>query len=179
MTVRASNDPPPGMSGHSEPWKGWGHVREHSRRYPPELKRAGSADGRGDPRRARVGVGGDEPGVAAARDRQRPDGAQVGAAGRDRGRCLAGHHQRGVDEGYTAAPENAELQRANALLKAAAAFFASMPSSGVPGRGSLVSLLPRVRLVACRPLCGSGQVSTGPPDWWLDRSLPQVVDALN
>ena len=22
----------------SEPWKGWGHVRDTSRRYPPELK---------------------------------------------------------------------------------------------------------------------------------------------
>src|SRR3954469_22725883 len=39
--------------------------------------------------------------------------------------------------------ENAELKRANAILKAASAFFASMPSLVLPGRGSLVSLLPQ------------------------------------
>src|SRR3954467_10143457 len=52
--------------------------------------------------------------------------------------------------------ENAELKRANGILKAASTFFASMPSSEVPGRGSLVSLLPQVaggfsRVVRPRP----------------------------
>ena len=36
-----------------------------------------------------------------------------------------------------------ELRRANSILRSASAFFASMPGSGVPGRGSLVSLVPR------------------------------------
>ena len=40
--------------------------------------------------------------------------------------------------------ENAELKRANGILKAASTFFGSMPSSEVPGRGSLVSSLPQV-----------------------------------
>ena len=39
--------------------------------------------------------------------------------------------------------ENRELRRANEILKRAASFFGSMPGSEVPGRGSLVSSLPR------------------------------------
>jgi transposase len=39
--------------------------------------------------------------------------------------------------------EVAELRRANEILKAAAGFFASVPSSGSVRRGSLVSSLPR------------------------------------
>ena len=58
--------------------------------------------------------------------------------------------------------ENAELKRANAILKAASTFFASMPSSGVPGRVRSFLCCP-VLLVAGRPLCGLGRVSAGPP----------------
>jgi hypothetical protein len=39
--------------------------------------------------------------------------------------------------------ENRRLQEDVAILRAATTFFASTPSLGLPGRGSLVSLLPQ------------------------------------
>ena len=53
------------------------------------------------------------------------DAAQVGPSGRDRRRAAAGDDQRGVAEIKELKRENAELRRANEILKAASAFFAA------------------------------------------------------
>ena len=40
----------PGMSGDSDPWEGWSHVREYVEEVPAGVEGAGGADGRRDPR---------------------------------------------------------------------------------------------------------------------------------
>ena len=60
-----------------------------------------------------------------AGDRVGRDAAQVGASGRGRRRHPAGEDQRGVAEIRELKKENAELRRANEILKAASAFFAA------------------------------------------------------
>jgi transposase len=71
------------------------------------------------------------------------------------------------------------LEEDNAILKAATVFFVF----NAIVRGAWPEFVPffvaPVLLVAGRPLCGSGQVSTSPPSKWLDRSLLRVVDVLN
>jgi len=56
--------------------------------------------------------------------------------------------------------ENRRLQEDFAILRAATTFFASTPSLGLPGRGSLVLCCLSALPVGCRPLCGSDQVSS-------------------
>ncbi|APT09586.1 hypothetical protein BST44_29285 [Mycobacterium scrofulaceum] len=50
----------PGMSGDSISWKGWSHVRWFVEEVPARAAGAGGADGRGDQRSARFGVGSDQ-----------------------------------------------------------------------------------------------------------------------
>ena len=61
--------------------------------------------------------------------------------------------------------ENKRLRETNEILRRASIFFASMPGSVVPGRGSLVSSLPRPMsspVVGLSSICGSGRVSWRP-----------------
>jgi transposase-like protein len=64
----------PGMSGDSEPWEGWSHVRRHtSKRYPPELKSRAVRMFEEIRRGSRHGLGGDGQGRPAARGRAPPE----------------------------------------------------------------------------------------------------------
>ena len=64
--------------------------------------------------------------AAEAGHRHDRDAAQVGAAGPDRRRDPSGDDERGVRRSSSALKkENAELKRANEILKAAASFFAA------------------------------------------------------
>jgi hypothetical protein len=60
LNPRALNRP--GKSGDSEPWEGWSHARRYAQAVPACAEGAGGADGRRDPGRSGVGVGGDDSG---------------------------------------------------------------------------------------------------------------------
>jgi hypothetical protein len=66
---------PPGMSGDSGAWEAWSHAGRFIEAVPVGVEAAGGADGCGDRRGARVGVGGDGSGRRAARGRHGGDGA--------------------------------------------------------------------------------------------------------
>ena len=75
--------------------------------------------------RIRVGVGGDHGGGEKLGIGTRRDAAQVGSSGGDRRRPAAGCDHRGVSRSQALRRENAELRRANEILKAASVFFAA------------------------------------------------------
>lgn len=116
----------PGVSGDFIPWEGWSHARKHIEEVPGRVESSGGADVSRDQRRPRHGYRGDDQG-----------GSLLGITTAETVRKWV--RQDEVDHGQRAGVtseesaevkrlkrENAELRRANSILKAAAFFAAEL-----------------------------------------------------